>query len=207
MIKLPKDIEDAKNLGLVLSHYKDKYYYQVMLGFFTTYIFLQSFAIPGSIFLSIISGFLYPFPLALILVCLCSCIGASFCYFLSYLVGRKLVNKYFPERIAQWQASILRHREHLLYYMIFLRITPLLPNWFINITSPVLNVPIIPFTVGTFLGVAPPSFLFIQAGTTLHKLTSSSDAFSWTSVLTLTVLAVMSLLPVFFKRRLQKKFD
>ena len=33
---------------------------------------LQTFAIPGSIFLSILSGFLFPFPLALFLVCLVS---------------------------------------------------------------------------------------------------------------------------------------
>lgn len=33
---------------------------------------LQTFAIPGSIFLSILSGYLYPFPLALFLVCLVS---------------------------------------------------------------------------------------------------------------------------------------
>lgn len=37
---------------------------------------LQTFAIPGSIFLSILSGFLYPFPLALFLVCLVS-LGAA----------------------------------------------------------------------------------------------------------------------------------
>ncbi len=30
---------------------------------------LQTFAIPGSIFLSILSGFLYPFPLAISIVC------------------------------------------------------------------------------------------------------------------------------------------
>ena len=35
---------------------------------------LQSFAIPGSIFLSILSGFLFPFPVALFLVCLVSTI-------------------------------------------------------------------------------------------------------------------------------------
>ena len=33
---------------------------------------LNAFAIPGSIFLSILSGFLFPFPLALFLVCLVS---------------------------------------------------------------------------------------------------------------------------------------
>ena len=28
-VKFPKDIEDAKNLGLVLSRYKDRYFFQV----------------------------------------------------------------------------------------------------------------------------------------------------------------------------------
>lgn len=45
-----------------------------------------------------------------------------------------------------------KHREHLINYIIFLRITPFLPNWFINITSPVINVPLGVFFMGTFLG-------------------------------------------------------
>lgn len=206
-IKLPRNIEDAKSLGKVLSHYKDSYYNQVLGGYFITYIFLQSFAIPGSIFLSILSGFLFPFHLALFLVCLCSGIGASFCYLMSYLVGRRLVAKYIPDRVAEWQSHVNKHREHLLNYIIFLRITPFLPNWFINITSPVINVPIIPFFIGTFVGVAPPSFVAIQAGTTLHQLTSSGDAISWTSIGVLGLFALLSLVPVLMKKKLQEKFD
>ncbi|XP_074659851.1 transmembrane protein 41B-like isoform X2 [Tubulanus polymorphus] len=206
-IRVPRDIEAAKQLGNILSRYKDQYYYQVLAGYFCSYIFLQTFAIPGSIFLSILSGFLFPFPLALFLVCLCSCLGASFCYMLSYLVGRRLVHKYIPDKITEWSKHVENHRQHLLNYIIFLRITPFLPNWFINIASPVINVPLVPFSFGTFLGVAPPSFVAIQAGTTLHKLTSSSDAISWTSMIVLGLFALVSLLPVVFKKTLQKKFE
>ncbi|KAL3225707.1 hypothetical protein MRX96_025632 [Rhipicephalus microplus] len=143
-IKLPRDIEDAKGLGRVLNRYTDRYFFTVTSGFFVTYIFLQSFAIPGSIFLSILSGFLFPFPLALFLVCLCSAMGASFCYFFSYLVGRRLVFKYFPAKAMKWSEQVGRHKDNLLNYMIFLRITPFLPNWFINVTAPVIDVPIAP---------------------------------------------------------------
>ena len=115
-----------------------KYWLLILLHIF----FLQTFAIPGSIFLSILSGFLYPFPLALFLVCLCSGLGASFCYMLSYLVGRPVVYKYLTEKAVKWSQQVERHREHLINYIIFLRITPFLPNWFINITSPVINVPL-----------------------------------------------------------------
>ncbi|XP_077568843.1 transmembrane protein 41B isoform X1 [Stigmatopora nigra] len=181
-IKIPKDMDDAKALGTVLSKYKDTYYSQVLVAYFATYIFLQTFAIPGSIFLSILSGYLYPFPLALFLVCLCSGLGASFCYLLSYLVGRPVVYKYLTEKAQKWSQQVDKHRDHLINYIIFLRITPFLPNWFINITSPVINVPLGVFFVGTFLGVAPPSFVAINAGTTLYKLTTAEKVAAETRV-------------------------
>ncbi|XP_077420665.1 transmembrane protein 41B isoform X2 [Vanacampus margaritifer] len=171
-IKIPKDMDDAKALGTVLSKYKDTYYSQVLVAYFATYVFLQTFAIPGSIFLSILCGYLYPFPLALFLVCL-----------------------------------VDKHRDHLINYIIFLRITPFLPNWFINITSPVINVPLGVFFIGTFLGVAPPSFVAINAGTTLYKLTTAGEAVSWNSLAVLAVLAVLSILPVCFQKKLQQKLE
>lgn len=206
-IKIPRDMDDAKALGQVLSKYKDAFYVEVLVAYFTTYIFLQTFAIPGSIFLSILSGFLYPFPLALFLVCLCSGLGASFCYLLSYLVGRPVVYKYLTEKAVKWSQQVDRHRDHLINYIIFLRITPFLPNWFINITSPVINVPLKVFFLGTFLGVAPPSFVAIKAGTTLYQLTTAGEAVSWNSVIVLMVLAVLSILPAIFQNKLKKKFE
>ncbi|KAI1903899.1 hypothetical protein AGOR_G00000160 [Albula goreensis] len=207
MIKIPRDMEDAKALGTVLSKYTDTYYTQVLMAYFATYVFLQTFAIPGSIFLSILSGYLYPFPLALFLVCLCSGLGASFCYMLSYLVGRPVVYRYLTEKARNWSQQVDKHREHLINYIIFLRITPFLPNWFINITSPVINVPLGVFFLGTFFGVAPPSFVAINAGTTLYKLTTAGEAVTWNSLAVLGVLAVLSILPVCFQKRLQQKME
>ncbi|CAL4060875.1 unnamed protein product, partial [Meganyctiphanes norvegica] len=206
-IKLPREIQDAKDLGHVLSQYKERYYTEVLLGVFVTYIFLQTFAIPGSIFLSILAGFLFDWRIALILICFCSATGASFCYLLSYIVGRPLVLRFFPQRAKEWQEKVDRQRDNLLFYIIFLRITPFLPNWFINITSPVINVELMPFWLGTFIGVAPPSLLAVQAGTTLYQLTSSTDAFSFTSITGLFLAACLSLVPILMKHRLREKFD
>lgn len=82
-----------------------------------------------------------------------------------------------------WQVD--KHRDHLINYIIFLRITPFLPNWFINITSPVINVPLGVFFIGTFLGktvcplliyvilmlfvvsCSPVFYLFDRSGTTI----------------------------------------
>ncbi|XP_037936406.1 transmembrane protein 41 homolog [Teleopsis dalmanni] len=206
-IKIPRDIQDAKMLAKVLDRYKDMYYFEVMFGVVVAYIFLQTFAIPGSLFLSILLGFLYQFPIALLLICFCSSLGATLCYCLSNLVGRRLIRHFWPKKTSEWSKHVEKHRDSLFNYMLFLRMTPILPNWFINLASPVIGVPLYTFAFGTFCGVAPPSVIAIQAGKTLQKMTSSSEAFSWTSMGILTFCACLSLLPGLLKNKLKKKLE
>nr|XP_022899973.1 transmembrane protein 41B isoform X1 [Onthophagus taurus] len=206
-IKIPWNINEAKHLGIILDRYKQDHFYSVLAGVFFTYIFLQTFAIPGSLFLSILSGFLFNFYIALTLVCTCSALGATLCFFLSQLLGKRLIWIYFPKKAKEWAAMVEKHQDNLFNYMVFLRVTPFLPNWFINLTAPVIGVPLIPFALGTFVGVAPPSFVAIQAGQTLHRMSASDSAFSWTSIFWLGVFAVFSLIPIFFKRQLKEKFQ
>lgn len=99
------------------------------------------------------SGFLFNFPIALTLVCFCSALGASLCYLLSQLVGRRIVKHFFPERAKIWSQQVNKHKDNLLSYVLFLRMTPFLPNWFINLVAPVIGVPLYPFAVGTFFGM------------------------------------------------------
>lgn len=37
-IKIPRDMDDAKALGKVLSKYKDTFYVQVLVAYFATYV-------------------------------------------------------------------------------------------------------------------------------------------------------------------------
>ena len=112
--------------------------------------------------------------------------------------------KYFHTKLILWQRRIQTHTTSLVWFIIFLRITPILPNWFINICAPILDVPLKHFFIGTFIGVALPSIFFIQAGKTLHQLTSSSDVFSWCSIFILGFCAFLSLLPIYFKDNIQR---
>ena len=45
------------------------------------------------------------------------------------------------------------HRQNLFWYMLFLRLTPLIPNWFVNIASPLVNMPYHYFLGATFFGI------------------------------------------------------
>uniref|UniRef100_A0AC35THY1 Protein Wnt n=1 Tax=Rhabditophanes sp. KR3021 TaxID=114890 RepID=A0AC35THY1_9BILA len=199
-LKYPRTIENAKNLGIVLSKYTDHHYYNVLSAVVGIYIVLQSFAIPGSLFLTILSGYLFKFYHACILVCMCSAIGATVCYFLSQWVAREALIYYCPDKIKTWQREIDKHQKNMFNYIFFLRVTPILPNWFINMSSPILNVPLKPFFLGTLFGVAPPSFVFIQAGQTLNMMTDTNHMWSWNSIGLLSFFAILSLAPVVWNR-------
>lgn len=112
-----------------------------------------------------------------------------------------------PERVSVMTVQVKRHRDNLLNYIIFLRITPIFPNWFINISSPVIDVPFSPFFLGTLFGVAPPSCVYIGAGKTLNELTAASGIVSKEAMVALLALAVMALVPVFIKDYLIKTVD
>lgn len=184
----------------MLKKYNQNHFKSVLAAYFFAYVFLQTFAIPGSIFLSILSGFLYPFPLALTLVCTCSALGASLCYALSALVARKLVLKFLSHKINEWKLKVSKLKNDMFWYIVFLRVTPLVPNWFMNLSSPIIEIPIKPFLFGTFVGVAPPSLIYISAGTTLNELTSSSSFISAKSIAGLVLVSILSLAPIFLPK-------
>jgi hypothetical protein len=61
-------------------------------------------------------------------------------------------------------AQVHKRRHELLNYLIFLRVTPLLPNTFISVASPIVNVPLPLFFLGTLIGCSPSNFVMANAG-------------------------------------------
>lgn len=59
--------------------------------------------------------------------------------------------------------QILHNSDKLLYYILFLRITPVVPNWFVNVSCPIVGVPLLQFVVGTFFGTTSSSVTYCTA--------------------------------------------
>lgn len=50
------------------------------------------------------------------------------------------------------------HKSDLLWYMTFLRLVPMSPNWLINVTAPIVGVPFFTFAGSVFIGLMPYNF-------------------------------------------------
>ena len=60
---------------------------------------------------------------------------------ISRTLGAGFVQKRMPNKVAWLQRKIKENRHNLLYYFMFLRLTPLVPNWFLNASSGTVVAP------------------------------------------------------------------
>ncbi|GAA99337.1 uncharacterized protein L969DRAFT_93798 [Mixia osmundae IAM 14324] len=202
-VKIPKSFDDLKDLNEVLQIYKVRNHTRVLISFIFVYLFLQTFSLPGSMYLSILSGAMYGL-WALPLVCLCISTGASLCYLFSAALGPALLltSKKWQDRVIQWRDIIKNQGSNLISYLIVLRIAPLPPHSVINVVLPHVGVGLPMFWISTFLGVMGVSFIHVQIGTTLETMTSPADfhLISWTNFFGLAGIVAAVLVPVVLRR-------
>jgi hypothetical protein len=109
---------------------------------------MQTLAIPGTIMLSLLAGGLYGVVGGSFLVATVSTLGSCSCYCLSAAFGQPLAHALWPQQLEKYAAEVARRRRQLFNYIVFLRVTPILPNTFINVASPIVGVPLAPFALG-----------------------------------------------------------
>ncbi|CAL9129220.1 SNARE associated Golgi protein [Musa troglodytarum] len=199
-LKLPRTLEDLRILRDHLESYTSDYTMQVLMCYFTVYIFMQTFMIPGTVFMSLLAGALFGVAGGMVLVIVAATAGASSCFFLSKMIGRPLVFSLWPDKLTFFQAQVAKRRAKLFNYMLFLRVTPTLPNTFINMASPIVNVPYRVFFLATSIGLIPAAYVTVRAGTALGELKSVADLYDFQSIATLFFIGIVTLTPTFLSK-------
>lgn len=194
-LKLPRTLEDLQILRDHLENYTSDYTAQVLIGYCVVYIFMQTFMIPGTVFMSLLAGALFGIFKGVALVVFTATAGASSCYFLSKLIGRPLVFSLWPDKLSFFQAEVAKRKKGLLNYMLFLRVTPTLPNTFINVASPIVDVPYHIFFLATAIGITPAAFVTVRAGIALGELKSLGDLYDFQSIATLFLIGAIAVTP------------
>ena len=67
---------------------------------------MQTFMIPGTVFMSLLAGALFGVFRGLALVLFTATTGASSCYFLSKLIGRPIVFSLWPDKLTFFQEQV-----------------------------------------------------------------------------------------------------
>ena len=96
LTKFPSNIDDLKAITKILSQtlIDDQIGFAYVLTLFTSaYLFKQTFAIPGSVFLNLLAGAIFGLSLGFPLTCFLTACGATFCYLLAKFAGRNAASR------------------------------------------------------------------------------------------------------------------
>uniref|UniRef100_A0A3Q2QEX0 Transmembrane protein 41aa n=1 Tax=Fundulus heteroclitus TaxID=8078 RepID=A0A3Q2QEX0_FUNHE len=204
-LKFPSDLEELRELAELLQFYKKEHTGYVLLLFCSAYLYKQSFAIPGSSFLNILAGAIFGPYEGLLLACVLTTVGSTMCYLLSQAFGKHYIVNIFPEKVSMLQKKVEDNRDCLFFFLLFLRFFPMTPNWFLNMSAPIVNIPITFFFCSVFIGLLPYNFICVQTGVMLSEVSSLDDLFSWQRLLQLLAIACVALLPGALIRRLSQR--
>jgi uncharacterized membrane protein YdjX (TVP38/TMEM64 family) len=194
-VKFPANLEELQALASLLSQYRVHHVSYVLLLFSSAYLFKQTFAIPGSVFLNLLGGALFGQWLGFGLTCVLSASGATCCFLLSKYCGKTYVVRFFPQQLANVQKKIEENMDSLFFFLLFLRLFPITPNWFLNIAAPLFNIPVHYFFFSVLLGLLPYNFITVNTGCLLSELSSMDEIFTWWTLFKLIAMANAALLP------------
>ncbi|KAG6828143.1 hypothetical protein H0H92_009029 [Tricholoma furcatifolium] len=198
-LRLPKSFAELKDLNSLLKKYRDIYPYRIVICYVITYLFLQAFSLPGSMYLSILGGAVWGVPFALPLACCCVATGASLCYLISAALGPALLTlPKWKALLDKWAIKIQANKSNMISFLIVLRIAPLPPHWVVNIVCPHVGIGIVPFWISTALGILGVSVIHTTIGGGLDEMTSADDfhLISWRNFFGLAAVAVGVMIPV-----------
>ncbi|KAH8100164.1 oxalate transporter [Cristinia sonorae] len=213
-LKIPKSFPELQDLNALLKKYRDIYPYRIVVCYVVTYLFLQAFSLPGSMYLSILGGAMWGVPRALPFACTCVATGATLCYAISAALGPALLTMpKFKSKFDVWSNKIQSQKDNIISFLIVLRIAPFPPHWVVNVLCPHLGIGVIPFWVSTWLGIFGVTVIHTTIGGSLDDMTSPDDfhLISWKNFFLLSAVVVGVMIPVgmryYFKRELASVAD
>merc|ERR1712113_151453 len=91
-------------------------------------------------------------------------------WLMSYAIGREILLHFAAEKMARLKQEMDKFDGSLFRYMLFLRISPLFPNWFVNYSTAIIGMPFLYFLVASTLAIQPAACMSIAMGGMLRDV-------------------------------------
>jgi len=161
------------------------------LLYFALYVGVTALSVPGAAIMTLAGGALFGFWYALLLVSFASSIGAT----LAFLVSRLLLRDWVQDRFGrQLRAVNAGFEKDGAFYLFSLRLVPIFPFFVINLLMGLLPIRTWRYYWVSQLGMLPATAAYVNAGTQLGELESTSGIISPALLLSFVLLAVFPLL-------------
>jgi len=147
-----------------LENWTDSHRFAALATYMAVYVAIISLSIPGSLFMTLAGGMLFPLWICAPAVVVSATLGAV----LVFLIARSSIGEALKatggETLARVREGVRRDAAS---YMLFMRLAPVFPFALVNLVSAAAGVPLRTFVWTTFVGIMPASFAFSYAAVSL----------------------------------------
>ncbi len=199
-------LENIRAHRQALTDFTDRHYLFMLMACGLGYALSTALSLPSGTVLSLLLGFLFGRWMGTLLIVISATLGATAVFWLA----RTLLADWARQRIerhALSQKLLAGFQADAFNYLLFLRLVPLFPFWLVNLAPAFTGVALRTYLSTTFIGIMPGSFVFANLGQSLGSIESLEQLFSWQTLLALSLLGGLSLIPVLSKHAQPKQAD
>jgi uncharacterized membrane protein YdjX (TVP38/TMEM64 family) len=190
-------ITELKARREMLLAYTETHYGLAVLLFILVYCLQTGLSLPGAAILSLGGGFVFGVLPATLYVNIGATTGATLAFLSSRYLFREGIEKRYGDRIRPIQEGFAKNA---FYYLLTLRLIPFFPFFLVNLLSGLTRIRLSTFILATSMGILPGSFVFCNAGRQLGSINSTAEIASPHVLGALTLLGLVAILPVLYKR-------
>ena len=151
----------------------DRHFVAAFGAFVAVYAGLVAISAPGATIMTLAGGALFGLGYGLA----GSALGATSGACALFLAARSALGETLVARAGPKVLGLRdKFNAHAVGYLLFLRMSPLFPFWFVNLAAALADVPLKTFFWRTALGVLPAGFVFTAAGASMDEIVAGALA-------------------------------
>ncbi|HEX2056398.1 MAG TPA: TVP38/TMEM64 family protein [Nitrospiraceae bacterium] len=169
--------------------------------FIVLYCAVTGLSLPGATIMTLAGGFLFGSVPGMVYVNMGATSGATIAFLASRYLLRDWVEQKFGAKLGPIQEGFAKNAFS---YLMTLRLIPLFPFFLVNLLSGLTRVNLGTYVAATALGIVPGSFVYAYAGRQLGTLNSLKEIASPNVLLAFTLLGLLALVPVLYKKMVKQ---
>jgi uncharacterized membrane protein YdjX (TVP38/TMEM64 family) len=177
--------------------FTDDHYAAAVGVFIALYCVVTGLSLPGAVIMTLAGGFLFGSLLGTLYVNVGATSGATIAFLVSRYLLRDWVERSLGDKLQPIQEGFAKNAFS---YLMTLRLIPLFPFFLVNLVSGLTRMRAGTYIAATALGILPGSFVYANAGRQLGSINSLNEIASPNVLLAFTLLGLLALAPLIYKR-------
>lgn len=186
-----------------LIGWREQHFAAMVAAFFTIYVLVVAFSIPGAIWMTLLGGFLFGTVTGSAIVILAATTGAT----LLFLAAKTSLGELLRSKAGGWITKLENEfRQGEISFLLIMRLVPVMPFFVANLVPAFLGTRLVNFVWTTLLGIIPGTLVFISIGSGLGAQLGTGEPpdlgiiFEWHVFGPLLGLAMLASLPIVLRK-------